>query len=403
VLNGIKKARWATADKLRANMAKRAYWSPAYNAGMQSYQVLVRGSGCVGRSLALALGAQGLRVALLGTAEASEAQREDVRTYALNAASVALLRELKVWDSLPADAITPVYDMVVAGDRAGAVLEFSAWQQGVAELACIVDAGALEQQLAAALRFSPHVQVVDAAVPAELEVLCEGRDSARRAELGVRFDPLSYGQRAIAARLISDQPHQGVARQWFRSPDVLALLPFARPEPGASYGLVWSLPEARAAELMALSPEDFEAALLEASGGAAGRLRLAGSRASWPLALARAEPLLGPGWVLLGDAAHLVHPLAGQGLNLGLADVAALSRVLRERESWRRLSDERLLRRYQRERLAATWAMGELTDGLLRVFASESAPLREARNKGLSLLNSLTPVKRWLTGRALGI
>src|SRR6218665_2575336 len=132
---------------------------------MQTYDVLVRGSGCVGRSLALALGAQGLRVALLGTAEASAAQREDVRTYALNAASVGLLRELKVWDSLPPDSATPVYDMKVCGDRAGSMLEFSAWQQGVAELAFIVDAGALEQQLAAALRFSPHVQIVDKPVP----------------------------------------------------------------------------------------------------------------------------------------------------------------------------------------------------------------------------------------------
>jgi 2-polyprenyl-6-methoxyphenol hydroxylase-like FAD-dependent oxidoreductase len=373
---------------------------------MKSYQVLVRGSGCVGRALALALGAQGLRVALLGTAEPTAAPGgkvgEDVRTYAMNSASVALLRELKVWDSLPADAITPVYDMQVAGDRSGALLEFSAWQQGVAELAFIVDAAALEQQLAAALRFAPHVHRVEAPVPAELVALCEGRDSAARAALGVRFEPLAGGQRAIAARLSADRPHLGIARQWFRAPDVLALLPFNRPLPGSSYGLVWSLPEQQAGELMALGDAEFEQRLNEASGGAAGRLRLAGGRAAWPLTLARAEPLLGPGWVLLGDAAHLVHPLAGQGLNLGLADVAALARVVRERESWRALGDERLLRRYQRARQLDTWAMGELTDGLLRLFASEAAPLRGLRNTGLSALNALPPLKRWLTGRALG-
>ena len=375
---------------------------PAYNARMQSYEVLVRGSGCVGRSLALALGAKGLRVALMAGPEPTQAQREDVRSYALNAASVRLLRELKVWDSLPEGAITPVFDMKIRGDAAGSLLEFSSWKQGVAELAFIVDAGALEQQLAQALRFAPHVQLVDAPVPADLTALCEGRDSAMRAELGVRFEKHSYGHRAIAARLLSDRPHQGVAHQWFRSPDILALLPIAKPTAGASYGLVWSLPEARAAELLAAGEGAFELALNEASQGQAGQLRLASGLSAWPLALARAEPLSGPGWALLGDAAHLVHPLAGQGLNLGLADVAALVGVIAERESWRGLGDEKLLRRYVRARQADTWAMGELTDGLLKMFASDTATLRTLRNTGMNALNSFPPLKRWLTHRALG-
>lgn len=370
---------------------------------MHKYEVLVRGSGCVGRSLALALGAQGLRVALLGTADPNQAQRDDVRSYALNAASVRLLRQLKVWDSLPADAISPVYDIKVSGDQAGAMLEFSAWQQGVAELAFIVDAAALEQQLATALRFSPHVHLVDAPVPAELTALCEGRDSLQRAELGVRFESHAYGHRAIAARLTAERAHQGVARQWFRSPDVLALLPIDAPQAGASYGLVWSLPEQQALDLLAAPPEEFEAALNAASGGEVGALRLASARSAWPLALARAEPVQGPGWVLLGDAAHLVHPLAGQGLNLGLADVAALAQVLAQKEGWRSAGDERLLRRFARARSGPNWLMGELTDGLLRVFASEAAPLRELRNKGLIVLNSAPPLKRWLTARALGL
>jgi 2-polyprenyl-6-methoxyphenol hydroxylase-like FAD-dependent oxidoreductase len=369
---------------------------------MDSYDVLVRGSGCVGRSLALALGAKGLRVALLGSADASPAQRDDVRSYALNAASVGLLKDLKVWDSLPADAASPVYDMRVLGDQAHGQLQFSAWQQGVSELAWIVDAGALEQQLAVALRFAPHVSVVDHAVPATLTALCEGRDSAERAALGVRFEAQRYGQTAIAARLVADQPHQGVARQWFRSPDVLALLPFERPEPQRSYGLVWSVPDERVAELLAASDSEFETLLNEATGGQAGQLKLASTRAAWPLQLARAEPLSGPGWVLLGDAAHVVHPLAGQGLNLGLADVSALVAVLAARESWRPLGDERLLRRYARQRLTPTWAMGELTDALQRVFASDAPALRGLRNQGMSALNHLAPIKRWLTARALG-
>lgn len=364
------------------------------------FDVLVRGDGCVGRALALALSAQGLRVALLGREQ--PARSEDLRTYALNASSVALLRELRVWETLPREAWSPVYEMQIHGDQAAGRLAFSAWQQGVGELAHIVDAATLEQQLGAALSFAPHVRRVSAPVPAALTALCEGKESEAREALGVRFERHGYGQQAIAARLVVEQPHQGVARQWFRAPDVLALLPFERPQAECSYGLVWSLPSERAQELLAAGPAEFESALLQATEGAVGPLRLAGGRAAWPLSLGRADRVSGPGWALLGDAAHVVHPLAGQGLNLGLADVAALAQVLRERETWRPLGDERLLRRYARARLAPTLAMGELTDSLLRLFASETPGLRELRNRGMGLLNQLPPLKRWLTARALG-
>jgi 2-polyprenyl-6-methoxyphenol hydroxylase-like FAD-dependent oxidoreductase len=373
---------------------------------MQSVDVLVRGRGAVGSSLALSLAAQGLSVGLTGAPETP--RPDDVRTYALNAASVALLTELKVWGSLPADAISPVYDMIVCGDaaahQAAGRLSFSAWQQGLRELAVIVDAAALDAQLATALRFSPHVHNVADGTPAALTALCEGRESAARAALGVDFKPKSYGHRALAARLAADRAHQGIARQWFRrGGEVLALLPFEKPAPGASYGLVWSCATERAEQLQAMSTDEFERELNAATGGTAGEIKLASERSSWPLALARADAVSGPGWVLLGDAAHIVHPLAGQGLNLGLGDVAALARVLSAREAWRPLGDERLLRRYARERLAPTLAMGELTDALQRLFANDSSAVQGLRNRGLDALNQLTPVKRWLTQRALGL
>jgi len=373
---------------------------------MQSVDVLVRGRGAVGSSLAPSLAAQGLSVGMAGSPETPRAG--DVRTYALNAASVALLTELKIWASLPADAISPVYDMIVCGDAAGSQpagrLSFSAWQQGVRELAVIVDAAELDAQLATALRFSPHIHNVADDAPAALTALCEGRESAARAALGVEFKPKPYGHRAVAARLVADRAHQGVARQWFQpGGEGLALLPFGKPAPGASYGLVWSCAEARAEQLMALPAVDFERELKAATGGGAGELKLGSERSSWPLALARAAAVSGAGWVLLGDAAHVVHPLAGPGLNLGLGDVAALSRVLAGREAWRPLGDERLLRRYARERLAPTLAMGELTDALQRLFAHDSTAAQGLRNRGLDALNQLTPVKRWLTQRALGL
>jgi 2-polyprenyl-6-methoxyphenol hydroxylase-like FAD-dependent oxidoreductase len=152
---------------------------------------------------------------------------------------------------------------------------------------------------------------------------------------------------------------------------------------------------------MALPDAAFESALMDATAGSAGPLRLTGARADWPLSLARAESVSGPGWVLVGDAAHVVHPLSGQGLNLGLADVAALAEVLAAREPWRPLGDERLLRRYARRRDLPVRAMGHVTDTLLHLFASEQPMIRELRNRGLSLVNRLPPLKRFLTARAL--
>ena len=153
---------------------------------------------------------------------------------------------------------------------------------------------------------------------------------------------------------------------------------------------------------MAMDDATFTTALNDATGGAAGTLRLASVRAQWPLVLAQAERFSGPGWVLVGDAAHVVHPLAGQGLNLGLADVAALAEVLAARESWRPLGDAKLLARYARARTGAVRAMAQVTDGLLHLFADPKPWVRELRNRGLNLANRLQPLKRLLTGRALG-
>ncbi|MBV9890172.1 MAG: FAD-dependent monooxygenase, partial [Rhizobacter sp.] len=256
-----------------------------------------------------------------------------------------------------------------------------------------------------ALGVAAHVTRVDAdaVVQAALVAHCEGRAAATLAALGevTAFERSDTGQRAIAARVLASLPHRHVARQWFRSPDVLALLPFDRPERERSYALVWSLPRERADALLALDAREFERELAEATGGESGALALASERAAWPLVVGGAEAWSGRGWALVGDAAHVVHPLAGQGLNLGLADVAALTGVIAAREPWRALGDERLLRRYGRQRAAPTWAMRQMTDGLLRLFAASSAPIRELRNNAMGLLDRVSPVKRWLAARAL--
>lgn len=372
------------------------------------HDVLVRGAGSVGMTAALALSRQGLRVALLGSL--AEPAQPDLRAYALNGAAVRLLQALRVWDAMPHTARTAVHDMHIEGDAPGAALRFSAWRQALPELAWIVDAAELERALRAALRFAPHVDAVAAEVPAPLQVLAEGKHSATRAQLGAGWRQQPYGQRAVACRLLSTQPHAGLARQWFRSPDILALLPLTLPalpdgRTGHALALVWSLPDERADELLAGSDEQFIAALNAATAGTAGTLSLASGRAAWPLQLARAGSVHGSGWVLVGDAAHVVHPLAGQGLNLGFGDVEALAAVIAERqrrEPWRSLGDARLLARYARARALPTQAMATTTDALLHLFASPQPLARELRNRGLALADRLPPLKRLLTRHAVG-
>ncbi|HEU5294985.1 MAG TPA: FAD-dependent monooxygenase [Burkholderiaceae bacterium] len=367
---------------------------------MHPVDIGIHGRGAVATTLALALGQRGLRV-WLSAAAAADPSRADVRAYALNAASRRLLQRLKVWDALPADAVTPVYDMHVRGDASAGRLKFSSWAQCVDALAWIVDAAELDSALNAALQFAAHVQRDSEPPGAALTVYAEGKDSASRAAMGVRFDRHSYEQTAIAARLTAEHPHDGVAHQWFRSPDVLALLPLDRPRAGCSFALVWSLPRERADSLMRADARAFEAELQGACADMPSGLQLASERSAWPLAIAAADPVCGAGWVLVGDAAHVVHPLAGQGLNLGFGDVQALADTLERREPWRCLGDERLLRRYARSRAWPVRSMSWLTDALVHGFASQHAAVRELRNRGMGLVDRAVPAKRWLVGQAI--
>ncbi|RZL60849.1 MAG: ubiquinone biosynthesis protein UbiH [Variovorax sp.] len=375
-------------------------------------EVCIRGAGIVGRALALLLARERVRVALV-TPAASPAH-EDVRAYALNAASRGLLESLRAWPD--AAHATAVHEMRVHGDEGGRV-QFSAAQQKVEALAWIVDVPALERQLADAVRFQPQIEVVTAPVDAPLTVVCEGKASATREALGVRYDVTRYPQHAIAARLEASEPHGGVAHQWFNDQgEVLALLPLGMgpdntvaAEGGArAVALVWSVDQFRAPDLLALDADAFNAAVSEASHGALGALRLISERASWPLQRAMADRWTGRfadgrAWALAGDAAHTVHPLAGQGLNLGLADAMALARVIKERDYWRGVGDARLLRRYERMRRAEVLSMSLATDGLQQLFTHRTDPLPALRNWGMRGFDRSASIKHWIARQAMGL
>lgn len=360
--------------------------------------VCIRGAGIVGRTLALLLARDRLRVGLVAQ-PAPPAGHSDVRAYALNAASRSLLERVRAWPD-PAHA-TPVLGMHVHGDEGGEV-RFDAADEGAEALAWIVDVPALEQRLAEATRYQPQIELLAAPRDAALTVVCEGRQSATRAEFGVDFHVSPYAQHAIAARLECASPHGQVARQWFcEDGDILALLPLGGPA-GNSVALVWSVQEARAAELVALAPDAFEARLEAACGHALGKLMLASERFRWPLQLAHANRWCGPGWALAGDAAHNVHPLAGQGLNLGLADASTLADVLHGREYWRSAGDARLLRRYERARKADVLAMGLVTDGIQQLFARAQEPWGLLRNWGMRGFEMSGPLKHFVARQAMG-
>lgn len=361
--------------------------------------VCVRGGGVVGRALALLLARERLRVGLVAApVPPEEASKSDVRAYALNAASRRLLEALRAW---PAEAhATPVLRMQVRGDDGGSV-HFSASGEAVDALAWIADVPTLERLLDEALRYQGGVEMLQQPVEATLDVVCEGRDSATRASLGAGWDAVSYDQKAIATRATCEKPHAGVAFQWFRNGEVLALLPLGGAQ-GNSVAVVWSVPQERAESLLRLDSAGFSAELTAASGGELGAMS-ADVRSAWPLQVAHATRWTGTGWALAGDAAHAVHPLAGQGLNLGLADAAELARVLGAREYWRSLGDARLLRRYERARKGQVAAMRAATDGLERLFSVPGASRQLLRNTGMSMFERSGPIKHWVARRAMGL
>ncbi|HYG44892.1 MAG TPA: UbiH/UbiF family hydroxylase [Bordetella sp.] len=385
-----------------------------------THQIVVCGAGIVGLASALALARRGQRVALLApvsTVPAADPDTYHPRVYAISPASQRFLAALGVWDAMPAARIMPVQAMEIHGDADGRV-DLTAWQAAQPQLAWIVESGEVERVLMQAVRmfgipWLPErcVGYRDGAVEtssgewlrAELFVGADGAASPLRTAAGISHTSVPYEDTGLVAHLDAERPHHGTAFQWFRDDGVLALLPLPDTSAGPQVSMVWSMHNAQAQALQGLAPEaqaaQLEQLLAHAAHGRLGRLRVRSKMHGFPLTLEQAR-MTAPGIALAGDAAHRVHPLAGQGLNLGLGDVEALARVVGERESYRAAGDARVLRRYQRARAESVFAMRLVTDGLHRLFGTRAAPLAWLRNAGMQWVDASPFLKRHLVDGA---
>ncbi|HEY6239640.1 MAG TPA: UbiH/UbiF family hydroxylase [Burkholderiales bacterium] len=382
------------------------------------FDVIVAGGGLPGASVASALAESGLKLALIErNPPALPGTEWDRRVFALTPASLAFLHAVGAWDRIDTERVAPIYEMRVFGDDGHSHLDFSAYESGIQKLAASVESSRLQHALWQGLERQRNLSLLCPAAPlylnvredrveigldngsvvsAKLVVGADGADSWVRRTAGIQAEGGSYAQLGVVANFACSRAHRNVAYQWFRRDGVLAYLPL--PERGVS--IVWSAPEAYARDLLALPPATFCRRVAEAGGEALGTLTPITPPAAFPLNRLLVGRIAQSRIALIGDAAHVVHPLAGQGVNLGLGDAHALADLIRDASD---PGDRMLLRRYERARAEDILALRSVTDGLFRMFDSKHRVVSGIRNLGLNLANSNPVIKTLLARRAIGI
>ena len=385
--------------------------------------VLIAGAGLVGLALASALAATGLAVALVDRVPVAAPETPatdalwDTRVYAISPGSASLLRALGAWQALAPERIAPIETMRVEGDDHG-VLNFSAYEIGERALAWIVEERALREALVPLVRaagVTTHAPSTIASIQwtadggevtfeggasltAHLIVGADGVRSRVREAAGIIVAPKPYGQTAVVANFSCAGAHHGRAYQWFRDDGgILAWLPL----PGRRVSIVWSAPDALAQELLALDPATLARQVSAAGGDALGAFECLTPAAGFPLSFLKTPMVVAHRVALVGDAAHGVHPLAGQGVNLGFGDVEALATVMRERGPVTDAGAPLLLERYARRRAGPVRAMQTVTDALAHLFRIRTPWIRSVRNLGLSAVERMPPARRLLAQSAL--